>query len=196
MLKDPEYYKLCQYDRNVLLWAVLLHDICKRGPPAVPGKDPIHPFKSAWQSLYYFNDIFKFTDLSKEDLKEWDQIFESGYINKHGVEVQNHGIVPLVKLFLDTKLKGKDFEKEVIYHVMLHQSVPTIAMFPHMSMLRPLNTEVPKYFDKRSIRVFRIFLRHDSFSYLLYFPEMKVKFGKEIDKNVDILEKYIQEYKN
>lgn len=192
LLKDPEYYQLPDYDKNVLLWSVLLHDICKRGYPDVHGKDPIHPFRSAWLSLYYFNDIFKFVSLSKEDFEEWDEIFEGGYVKKYGVEVQNHGIVPLVKLFLDKRLKDNEFEKEVIYHVMLHQSVPTIKMAPHMSMLQPLHTEVPKYFNKRSIRVFRIFLKHDSSSYLIYFTKLKVKFWNEIEENIRTLEKHIK----
>jgi len=192
-MRDPEFYNLPKYDRNILLWTVLLHDICKRGSPEIWERDPIHPFKSAWQSLHYFNETFKIIELTKEDMKEWDEIFSEGYVKKQKIEVQNHAIVPRVKVFLDEKLKGNSFVKEIIYYTLLHQSMCTIACFPHMSLLKPAETEMPKYFDRRMFRLFRIFLRHDSFSYLIYYPEMRRKFGKEIDDNVKMLEGYMKE---
>ena len=38
---------MCYKDRNILLWAGLLHDIKKRTNPHIEGKDHIHPFESA-----------------------------------------------------------------------------------------------------------------------------------------------------
>ena len=193
MMRDPEFYNLSKYDRNILLWTILLHDICKRGSPEICGRDPIHPFKSAWQSLHYFNDTFKFISLTKEDLDEWDEIFAEGYVKKYHTEIQNHGILPKVKTFLDEKVKENNFVKEIIYYVLLHQSMCTISCFPHMSLLKPAEAEMPKYFDKRMFGLFRIFLRHDSFSYLIYYPEMRRKFGKEIDDNVKKLQGFMKD---
>ena len=193
LLRDPEYYEFSKYDRNALLWVTLLHDICKLGPPAVPGKDPLHPFKSACQTLHCFNTSFKFTDLSAEDMQEWDKIFEEGYIMSKAVNRQNHAIVPKVKRFLDEKLKGKDFEKEIIIYVLLHQSIPTLKDHPHASLLTPLETEVPKYFTKRTFKVFGMFLLHDSFSYLLYNPKQRTIFGKEIEENMQALVDFMKE---
>ena len=38
---------LNNYDKNLLYWIVLLHDIGKRGMPVIALRDPIHPFPSA-----------------------------------------------------------------------------------------------------------------------------------------------------
>jgi len=192
LLRDPEYQQLSKYEKNILLWSTLLHDICKRGAPVVKGKDPIHPFKGAWLSLYYFNDTFKFVNLSKSDFEEWDEIFKEAY--QKGIddkEVQNHIIVPHVKQFIDQKLAGNDFVIQVLLFVLLHQSVPTLKDHPHASMLEPLEDEVPKYFNKRMFKVFHVFLRHDSFSYLLFSPKVRIAFGKEIDDNIELLHKHI-----
>lgn len=193
MLRDVEFCQLPKSDRNLLLWTILMHDISKRGSPVITGKDPIHPFKSAWQTLHYFNDIFKFINLSAEELAEWDEIFNQGFHEKNEIICQNHEIVPRVKIFLDKKLEGKDFEKEVIYFVLLHQSFPTMKKYTHASLLEPLETEIPKYFDKRKFKLFRIFLRHDSFSYLLYSPKIRQAFGEEIDRNIEFVQVYIKD---
>jgi len=192
MMRNPAFYKLSKYDRNILLWTVLLHDICKRGKPAVEGKDPLHPFKGGWQTLHYFNDIFNFVKLSAEDLAEWDKIFEEAYHDKKGNMQQNHRIMPKVKNFFDEKLKDNDFEKEALYYILLHQSFPTLEKFPHASLLEPLESEVPKYFTKRMLKVFRIFLRHDSFSYFIYNPEKIQEFGDQIDRDLKALDKYLE----
>jgi len=193
LLRDPQYQQLPKYEKNILLWSTLLHDICKRGPPVIQGKDPIHPFKGAWLSLYYFNDVFKFVNLSKSDFEEWDEIYKEAYLNVNDKEVQNHIIVPKVKEFIDKKLKGNDFVIKVLYYVLLHQSIPTLKDHPHASMLEPLESEVPKYFNKRMFKAFRILLIHDSFSYLLFSPDTRALFGKEIDANVQLLEKHVPE---
>lgn len=41
-------------EQNILLWAILLHDIRKLGPPVYVGKDHVHPFKSAAAVLEVF----------------------------------------------------------------------------------------------------------------------------------------------
>ena len=37
------------------MWAILLHDIRKLGPPIYEGRDHVHPFKSAAAVLEVFN---------------------------------------------------------------------------------------------------------------------------------------------
>ena len=44
-------------DQNILKWAALLHDICKRGPPLFYGKDHVHPFTSAALTLKIFHHL-------------------------------------------------------------------------------------------------------------------------------------------
>ena len=46
-MSDPNFTKLNDYDKNIMYWIVLLHDIRKRGSPVVTLRDPIHPFSSA-----------------------------------------------------------------------------------------------------------------------------------------------------
>ncbi len=196
LINDDEFKNLNKYDQNVLLWATLFHDISKRGKPLIKkNKDPVHPFQSAWQTLRYFNEIFNFLDLTDQDMKEWDKIFAKSIMkNKQGTDIQNHVIVPNVKKFLDEKLKGKEFEKEVIIFVMLHQSVPTLKAHAHTALLEPLEEEVPKYFNKKSFELFRILLRNDSFSYLMWdLFDNKKAYGDEINGNINKLLPFIKD---
>ena len=41
---DPRVNKMHGYERNILRWASLLHDVTKRGHPEILGKDHVHPF--------------------------------------------------------------------------------------------------------------------------------------------------------
>lgn len=56
-LRDEEFKRLNKMNKNILLWAALLHDIEKRGQPIVFGKDLSHPFRSAWRALHIFSDL-------------------------------------------------------------------------------------------------------------------------------------------
>lgn len=54
----PEHYnQLSAKERNMILWACLLHDVKKLGSPVIEGKDHIHPFKSAISVLEVFKQI-------------------------------------------------------------------------------------------------------------------------------------------
>lgn len=67
---------------------------------------------------------------------------------------------------------------------MLHQSMPTMSEHPHCALLEPLETELPKYFDLRSYKLYRIFLRNDSKSYLLHsWNKTWENFGGQINGN-------------
>jgi len=52
---DSSYAELNDEEKNICLWAALLHDIAKLGGPIYSGKDHIHPFKSAIILLDVFN---------------------------------------------------------------------------------------------------------------------------------------------
>jgi len=52
----PELYDTLNEDeKNIVVWACLLHDIRKLGYPVFQGKDHIHPFKSAAAVLEVFH---------------------------------------------------------------------------------------------------------------------------------------------
>lgn len=44
-------------DKNVLMWAALLHDISKRSIPLLHGKDHVHPFMSGVSALEIFDRL-------------------------------------------------------------------------------------------------------------------------------------------
>ena len=61
---------MTQYERNILKWAALLHDISKRCEPHFKGKDHIHPFNSGLATLYIFRYLgfIKIEDQDQEEL--------------------------------------------------------------------------------------------------------------------------------
>ena len=56
--RDPIYKEqFNDYDRNVMQWATLLHDIEKKCWPLFLGRDHIHPFMSAKEVLKIFKHL-------------------------------------------------------------------------------------------------------------------------------------------
>ena len=53
-VREPLFSELSHDDQNILKWACLLHDIAKRGTPAVVGRDHLHGFRSAALALEIF----------------------------------------------------------------------------------------------------------------------------------------------
>jgi hypothetical protein len=52
IINDKLYLnQLTDYERNILKWAGLLHDISKRGKILFKGEDHIHPFNSGLATL-------------------------------------------------------------------------------------------------------------------------------------------------
>jgi len=51
------YDKLNRSEKNIILWACLLHDVRKLGSPIFEGKDHVHPFKSAASVLDVFQQM-------------------------------------------------------------------------------------------------------------------------------------------
>ena len=194
ILQDPHFNELNKYDKNVILWAALLHDISKRGKPVLIGKDYIHPFKSGWQTLKIFRNSFKFVEISDEDMKQWDIVFEDLYIkdNKTDDIIQDHSKIRIVKIFIDEHIKN-EFLRDVFWLVFLHQSLPTIEEHVAKSLLCPLESEVKVYFSKRLMEIMGIILRNDSLSYLLYSPKWtKKRFMNEINDNVAKMLKFLE----
>ena len=68
-VKDPLYQKMNKREKNIIKWALLLHDIRKLSIPMIQGKDHVHPFKSASSVL----DVLKFVKMIKQETD--DQVF-------------------------------------------------------------------------------------------------------------------------
>ena len=54
---DEEFLKMNEEQQNIMLWAALLHDIKKLGPPNFNGKDHLHPFKGGAAVLIIFERL-------------------------------------------------------------------------------------------------------------------------------------------
>lgn len=65
-MRDPEFWSLPKYEKNMLLWTALFHDICKRGKPLFDSKDPAHPFNSAKETISILGREFKFFEMTTE----------------------------------------------------------------------------------------------------------------------------------
>lgn len=61
-------------EKNLMMWAALLHDIRKQGLPKFEGKDHIHPFQSSLSVLRFLKK-FKIIDCSNNEVKKiYDEI--------------------------------------------------------------------------------------------------------------------------
>ena len=69
-VRDPIYLnEFNDYEKNIMKWSALLHDICKRSLPLFHGKDHIHPFVSGMAVLEIFKH-FRFIGLEGEEEKD------------------------------------------------------------------------------------------------------------------------------
>ena len=164
---DPDYKLLDDYDKNILLWTCLLHDIAKRGAPICNHRDHTHPFRGAGIVLHILKG-FGFFDCSKELMDVWDKIFEKA-IRKNYLGQEEHDNSKLEEIF---KILCKIFpettmEKEIIILILLHQSLPTLPEFQYHIVLNPLYEEVSKYFTKRLLLLMKLVIKHDSLSYFI-----------------------------
>ena len=192
LLHDPGYLSLSKYDKNVLLWTNLFHDISKRGTPEVEGKDNIHPFKSAWRTLHVMQDSLNWINIKEEEWKVWDDIFDRAYMFRNGEIVQDHSYLKSIKAFLDKNVGDNKFLLDIIYMTLLHQSLPNMKEWKHKSIIHPLE-EVKYYFDSRRMKLMKIFMRNDSVSYTLFKPMHTThSCSHQLDRYIDVLIKYLE----
>ena len=165
--KDEEYRNLEVYDKNIILWTCLLHDIAKRGTPVIYSRDYVHPFRGARVVLHIFRR-FGFVECKKETLAVWDELFEKSLTtDMNGIPCHdNSKLEGIYKLLLDI-FPEECFERDVIILVLLHQSLPSLPEFNYHVVLEPLYKEIPKYFTKRLMMLMKLIIKHDSLSYLV-----------------------------
>lgn len=54
---DKNFSAFSEQEQNILLWAVVFHDLVKRGTVFGPvGRDPFHPFLSAAATIRFFKE--------------------------------------------------------------------------------------------------------------------------------------------
>ena len=192
LLHDVNYYVLNKYDRNVLLWTNLFHDISKRGRPVIEGKDNIHPFKSACTALHVMQDSLHWIELDKQAWDIWDTIFDNAYMTRNEEIVQDHSKLKDIKAFLDRHIGDNQFILDIIYLTLLHQSLPNMKEFKHKSIIHPLE-DIRLYFDTRRMKLMKLFMINDSTSYTMYKDKhCTVHLSSQIESYVNILIQYLQ----
>jgi len=165
--KDLDFTVLDNYDKNIILWTCLLHDIAKRGTPICLQRDYIHPFQGARLVLHIFKRL-GFFDCKKEIMESWDDIFEKATTkDKKGEECHDNSKLVEIYRILSEILPENCLEKDVIVLVLLHQSLPSLPEFDYHIVLSPLYEEIPKYFSKRLLMLMKLIIKHDSLSYLI-----------------------------
>ena len=204
--------KLSDYDKNILYWAILFHDIGKFHEMNTIYKedysknrriDKAHPFKSAIvfirtainQKLIFFND--------EKEKKEFIEFFEKRFVkalyesfeekkirNKKGIfyDINFNNFDDIEKFLLKLKsLKENKWIYEVVILIIFHQSLPNNNPGLHGRHINePLLDEkyIKELFDIRLIELMRIILIYDSSSHCVFFSS---EWEQEIDKYFDLL---------
>jgi len=179
-LQSEEYMKFDDYEKNVLLWTMLLHDICKRGLPILPAaKDPFHPYASASYALTYLSEISdvnsimldkaKILSIKIANSKAIKQItyyeLRKNRMNTYDMECEDLTKLDEILGDLNQIYSENSFHNLVVKLILLHQCIPTLQKFRIENQLS--EREVPKYFDAQMLRYIKTFTMCDSNSYLL-----------------------------
>lgn len=165
--KDAEFKKLSDFDKNIILWTTLLHDIAKRGKPIIKDRDYAHPFNSAGVILHIFSELQFFENNEKLFIK-WDKTIKESIIkDENEEEIHDNGKLPEIYSILCEFFPEDCMEKEVILLSLLHQSLPTLPQLNYHVKLKPMYEEIPKYFTKNRLALMKLIIKHDSLSYLI-----------------------------
>ena len=200
----------CDYDKNILFWTILFHDIGKHQimneyyDEKFPDKlvrDKAHPFKSIIifiQSLINKNLIFFIDEENKNNFnlffnnifidklyKSFVKIKDSDYKNGYGYNISFINI-ETIEIFLSflNKNEENNWIYEISILILFHQSLPNHNIY----MNSPLLDEkyILKYFDIRLLELMRVIMVYDSCSHSLFLYDSWVP---EINKNIDLLRK-------
>lgn len=190
MTGDQGWQSLDPYDRNLLLWISLLHDIRKKVGPNKE-RDLLHPFQSAAVCVKLLQK-WGWLPNSSQDLAHGKALIEhfraAVTTDSSGKTIQNNRELPsivceILKLTgilaanqpftsIQSAIQGRDrselFSLDLLLLVMLHQSITVIVAYPNAA---PLDVnEYGMYLTPRLARLLSLILRCDSgsYSYVLY----------------------------
>lgn len=203
--------KLSDYDKNILYWAILFHDVGKFHEMNTIYKedysknkyiDQAHPFKSAIvfiqtvinKKLVFFND--------ENEQKEFIDFFNNSFTkavyksfekteNKNNYLVYNinfKNFDDIEKFLLNLKLhKENKWIYEIMILIMFHQSLPNNDSHLHgRHVNEPILDKkyIMELFDVRLLELMRIILIYDSSSHCLFGNS---KWEQKIDKHFNKL---------
>lgn len=198
---DPMFKSLDHNDKSIILWACLFHDIAKRGPPEIPGKDPFHPFTSAAKALRIFNRLGWIPVPS--EIEPTIELLNSSYIICNDTQFMDNIKLPLIiaKLLYITGIipkpdfpytcyadltnnmpKSRLFVYEILAIILFHQSINLSVDYPNFTPLP--YAEIRNYFSQRLLHLLSLLHKGDTGSYNLSDPVKTWKFPKKIEIEV------------
>jgi len=197
MYMEPSFKQLNKHDQNLLLWSGLFHDLGKRGPPLLPGKDPFHPFKSAALTLRIMSRLgwvrsdYEFAENLAQDIeKAFFVEREIEYMDNSQVEDFLSRLLHLCNLSekstwntIEEVCSGKSLQElfafEVLLLVMFHQSISVLGEHPAFTPFS--DSEIKKFYSFRVLKLSGFLMKFDSLSYTMALPNVTRDFGSEID---------------
>ena len=199
--------KISEYDKNILYWTILFHDLGKykdmnpfiKEYIDISSYDKTHPFKSIiiflnsafeHELFFYPNDEYKneLNNIYKEEFI--NSIFKSWNLEKKKFSMRYNisfkYIDVIQKFFMKIKLQE---ENEWIYDIcvliIFHQSLPNNKNYMNSPLLEEKYIKI--FFTKRLVELMRIIMVYDSASHSMF--SGCSNWVKEINKNIDEITK-------
>eukprot|EP00826_Nyctotherus_ovalis_P051137 TRINITY_DN6377_c0_g1_i5.p1 TRINITY_DN6377_c0_g1~~TRINITY_DN6377_c0_g1_i5.p1 ORF type:complete len:280 (+),score=61.81 TRINITY_DN6377_c0_g1_i5:153-992(+) len=175
-VNDENYLKLTPTLQNIIKWAVILHDIAKRGVPTFPieKKDPAHPYTSAIVALDILTALPGLKEvLEKEKVAKLQSRVKAAVVDEVADLSQLGEILGVAK----DALASSGFCFVVFKLVLMHQSLPTLKHFKQPMQLN--EQEIRKYYDTEFMKLMEIVMVNDSINYQLSKPEYKEQLKAE-----------------
>ena len=186
-------------DKNILNWALLLHDLGKIiefDSRHEIQRDPIHPFKSATVAMKVLaKQVFTNAEM-ETNIENWCKLVNSAVVvdtcctNTNSLYNRSMYALKHDNSILSDILSGLDdifgtstMVSDIIKLVLLHQSVTFIEMFPPAAPLT--EAEIMQHFTPRLMWLLSLLTTVDSCSYLINNPENKKKYSGIIQDNAE-----------
>ena len=214
LLKDNPragWRRLSRRDRNVLSWAVLLHDVAKimKWETVVGGiikRDPIHPFNSAVVAARVFARMgFSHGGGGawETEVEEWVQLVQSAIVKDDAVDMgrgytstlyplkHDNACIPAILTHLGHLFGTNTLVADVVTLVLLHQSIPFVEDFPPAAALS--DEETVGLLTGRMIRLLGMLHVVDSGSYQMADRRQQDAYVGQIWEKVEQLERRKEE---
>ena len=209
--RQPQLWSsITRKDKNILSWAILLHDVAKVMKKGADGhilRDPIHPFNSAIVTARIFARLgFSHSGGAvggwQQEVEEWVQMVQSAIVQDEHEEAageyspsiyplrHDNSVLPAILLHLDHLFGTDTLMTDVTRLVLLHQSIPFIAIYPPASPLTDDEVLALLPSGDGGVRLLRLLgWLHvvDSGSYQINRPELQAKYVREIEDKVEQL---------
>jgi len=190
--KDLSFEGLDPVTRDIVTWALFLHDVMKR-PQMGKGKDFVHPFKGAARAclILFRLGIIPRTSENYQMTRKFSSTLHQGYklLQKRGVSipVQNHRCLHQAWEILEYMPTQA---RMILKLILLHQSVTVVLDSPQAVDLT--REERASFLDPLFIEVFQHIMLHDSVSYCLLHPPKYEAYYHEISEKLYSIKKELR----